>query len=235
MRGVPSKSSKACGPLDPEQLEDVAEASMANAVVLLADARRLAGAGSVATAYSMAILAGEEFGKCQVAIGAVGRVDPSEDCWRDFWRAFYGHAAKLARAARIMYRWLPKELVERFVGVLKPALEQQRREAGLYVDVVNGVAVTPDERITEDEATDAIETIGAVLGLYSAIFSTENPLAEAFARSRPQALRMRAAIESRDREEIRRVWHETTGRALGDAELDSMLEFLGPPPSTSAH
>ena len=230
---VPSKSFKARGPLSPEQLGDVAEASMANAVVLLADARRLADAGSVASAYSMAILAGEEFGKCQVAIGAVGHVDPGDGYWRDFWRAFYGHADKLARAAHIMYSWLPYELVERFVGVLKPALEQQRREAGLYVDVVNGVAVTPDERITEDEATDALETIGAILELYSAMFSDENPLAEAFAQARPEALRMRAAIESRDRDEIRRVWRETTGRTLDDDKLDSMLEFLGSAPATS--
>jgi AbiV family abortive infection protein len=88
---------------------------MANAVVLLADARRLAEAGSVATAYSIAILAGEEFGKCQIAIGAAGRVDPSDEYWRDFWRAFYSHADKLARAAHVMASWLPPELVERFI------------------------------------------------------------------------------------------------------------------------
>jgi AbiV family abortive infection protein len=206
---------------------------MANAVVLLADARRLAEAGSLATAYSMAILAGEEFGKCQVAIGAVGHIEPGDDYWRDFWRAFYGHADKLSRAARIMCDWLPSELVERFVGVLKPALEEQRREVGLYVDVVNGVVVTPDARITEAEATDAIETIGAILDLYSAMFSDENPLSTALAQARPQALRMRAAIESRDREEIRRVWRETTEHTLDDEELDSMLDFLGSAPPQS--
>lgn len=201
---------------------------MANAVVLLADARRLAEAGSVASAYSMAILAGEEFGKCQIAIGAVGHVDAGDAYWRDFWRSFYGHADKLARAAQIMYSWLPHDLVAQFVGVLKPALEQQRREAGLYVDVVNGVALTPDERITGAEATGALDTIGAILELYSAIFSDEKPLADAFAQARPEALRMRKAIESRDREEIRRVWLETTDRGLDDDELDSMLKFLGP-------
>jgi hypothetical protein len=37
---------------------------------------------------------------------------------------------------------------------------------------------------------------------------------------------MRIAIEARDREEIRRVWRETTDSALDDDELDSMLEFL---------
>lgn len=204
---------------------------MANAVVLLVDASRLAETGSFATAYSMAVLAGEEFGKCQVAVGAVGHIDPSEEYWRDFWRAFYGHADKLARAAHTMSNWLPDELLGRFVRVLKPALEQQRREAGLYVDVVNGVAVTPDERITEEEATDAIETIGAILDLYSATFSEDNPLGEAFTRSGPQAQRMRAAIESRDRQEVRRVWGETTGHTLDDDELDSMLEFLGPAPA----
>jgi len=206
---------------------------MANAVVLLADARRLAEAGSMATAYSMAILAGEEFGKCQVAIGAVGRIEPGDNYWKDFWRSFYGHADKLARAAHIMYDWLPPELVERFVGVLKPALEEQRREVGLYVDVVHGVAVTPGERITEAEAVDAIETIGAILDLYSAMFSDEDSLSTAFEQAVPQALRMRAAIESRDREEIRRVWRDTTERTLDDEELDSMLEFLGPAPPQS--
>jgi hypothetical protein len=94
-----------------------------------------------------------------------------------------------------MATWLPPELVERFIGVLRPALEQQRREAGVYVDVVDGVALTPDERITEEEATDAIETIGWILDLYPAVFSDENPLVEAFTRSHPDALRMRAAIE----------------------------------------
>jgi hypothetical protein len=106
------------------------------------------------------------------------------------------------------------------------AIKEQRREAGLYVDVVNGVALTPDERITEAETFDAIETIGTILEFYSAMFSGRNPLADAFAQARPEALRMRMAIESRDREEIRRVWRDTTDSALDDDELDSMLEFL---------
>jgi AbiV family abortive infection protein len=144
------------GPLTPKQLGEVAEASLANAADLIGEARALFEAGAVARAYSLAVLAGEEFGKCQLAIGSVGRDTAGDDYWRDWWAVFYGHGPKLAQAAFIANQFLSMELVEAFLRILEPALEDQRREVGFYVDVVAGGAVSPATAIDAEEARDAI-------------------------------------------------------------------------------
>ncbi|MPZ53323.1 MAG: AbiV family abortive infection protein [Acidimicrobiia bacterium] len=61
--GVPGRRST--GPLTREQLAELAEKSLQSAVVLISDATDLFEHGSTPHAYATAVLAGEEFGKCQ--------------------------------------------------------------------------------------------------------------------------------------------------------------------------
>ena len=194
MRLVPNK--KASGPLTPEQLATLAEASLSNAVALIAEARGLLVAGATARAYSIAILAGEEFGKSQLAAGAVGRVAETAGYWKSWWRDFYGHGPKLARAALNARMFLPTELVKGFSSTLERALKEQRRETGFYVDVVDGRPVSPVDAVDHGEAQAAIESFGAVIDGYAELFSGDG-IAQAFVESHQAAQEMRSALNSR--------------------------------------
>lgn len=215
------------GPLSSDELAHLADASLGNSVVLIADARALLERGSAALAYSIAIVAAEEFGKCQLAVGAIGRLDSSDtDYWRGFWKTFYGHGPKLARAAHLAVRVLTTSDVTRFVAVLEPALREQRRERGLYVDIVGGRPVTPDEEITVLEATETVAAFGSVIDGYASIFDGV-PLEAAIVAAHEEAKLMREALMSRDPARIRLAWEATTGRRLDDQEVRDILGELG--------
>lgn len=211
------------GPLTPEQLAELAEAALSNAADLLAEARLLAEHQAWARCYSLAILAGEEFGKAQMAIGTVGRHKEDDDYWRDWWKDFYGHSPKLARAANHAAAVIPEAIVQDFIRLLEPALQTQRREAGLYVDLVTGAVVRPESTITPVEAQTAIQIFGEVIDGFVAHFATTG-LAETFlAAHRGPGAEMRKALDSRDRDRIRATWEATTGRQPSEAELDHIL------------
>jgi AbiV family abortive infection protein len=213
---VPKRRSS--GPLTPGQLAELAEKSLHSAVVLISDAMDLFDHGSSPHAYAAAVLAGEEFGKCQLAVGTIGRTDADGAYWKDFWSSFYNHGPKLAYAARIAAPYVAEGLIDAFIEFLGRALQEQRREAGIYVNVVDGAIVTPGDEISEDEARKAIETLAPVIDLYDRMFK-ESGLAAAMLSGRPNAERMRAALESRDLNEVRRVWEETTGAPPTDYHL----------------
>jgi AbiV family abortive infection protein len=218
---------KASGPLSAEQLAAIAEAALSNSVRLIADARALFEVGSFARAYSLAVHAGEEFGKSQLAIGSIGRTTADAGYWKDWWRTFYGHEPKLASAASIAQRLVPDELLQPFVALLEAALGEQRRETGFYVDVADGAPLSPDEQITPREARNAVDSFGAVIDFYAAMFEDEG-LANAFLRLTHDgsAAAMRAALESLDRQQIREAWSTRAGRRLDDAELDMIMSML---------
>lgn len=213
---------KASGPLGREQLANLAEASLHGAVVLIADAMDLYQRGSVPHAYATAILAGEEFGKCQLAVGTIGSGAKGSDYWREWWATFYGHGPKLARAAHLAAAWVPTALVDAFVRLMDAALTTQRREVGLYVDIVDGEVVTPGDAISDQEAREAIEVFGSVIDLYDRMFKPTG-LARAMLKSQPQAETMRAALDSRDLEAVREAWKETTGEPASDWQI-AMIE-----------
>jgi hypothetical protein len=162
-----------------------------------------------------------------LAIGAIGHAeDPGGTYWREFWTTFYGHGPKLARMAYIAPTWLPPEVLDSFVGALEPALKQQRREKGFYVDMADGRAVTHDEEITELEAATLIETFGAAIDLYAASFDHDHPLRPAFLSATAEAELMRSALRTREPETIREAWERTTGRRLDDDELQALIKQL---------
>lgn len=214
---VPEK--KASGPLTVEQLGCIAEKSLANAVTLLNEARVFFERGSPPRALALAILAGEEFGKCQLALGAIGLVNPDAEYWKDFWTAFYSHGEKLIRAAFIAVWGLDERLVEQFVKVLRSALSQKRREASFYVDVHLGEVVSPDEEIGEDEVLAALETFEFLIHGYAKIYDGRS-LADEFVAETSKAQKMRIALDSRNVEDVKSVWLETRGLELTTSQLD---------------
>ena len=222
-----TKTKKAGRQPSDVELGAIAEASLANAVALIAEARMLHNAGAYPRSNSVAILAAEEFAKCQMAVGAVGGATTDPDYWKAWWKCFYGHGPKLARAAGFARPFLLEDLVESFINFLQKALKDHRREVGFYVDVVRGRLVTPSEAISCEEAADAIQCFGAVIDGYASKFS-EVGLAAAFEEGTggSPASEMRAALASRDADRIRETWEATTGFRPGDEQMEEIMAIL---------
>lgn len=136
---------KSSGPLTAEQLAVIAEASLANAVELISEARLLHDAGAYPRSYSLAVLAAEEFGKCQLATGTLGQSVDDAKYWKEWWVVFYGHGPKLTRAVATSL-FLTDELKAKFIALLETATKQQRREVGFYLDVREGQPTSPRGR-----------------------------------------------------------------------------------------
>jgi len=204
-------------PLNDEQLASLAKACLTNSVNLIGLSEDLLQMGHVPRAYSIAITAGEEFGKAQIAIGRIGDSFANEVTWKNWWRVFYSHDSKLTSALFIAHLFVPNDALGSFVSAMEPALREHRREWGLYVDVVNGSPRTPDEAISYDEARHLIDILSQVITSYATISPPDHldrQLADAVGVGRE----MRAALESRDLNIIRRTWEATTGNAM-DEEL----------------
>ena len=216
-------SKRSSGPLTATQLSEIAEASLLNARQLISLARDLLSAGIFSTAYSIGVVAGEEFGKCQLAVGSVGLSGADDVYWTEWWKTFYSHGPKLVRAAQAAPVLLPDALMESFVSILEPALREQRRERGFYVEVVNGEIETPSVAISESEAEELVKCFSFVIEGYVSWLGGGS-LAEVFieADSGP-AVEMRSALLTGDTEHIRNVWQASTGQPMDEAILSAFL------------
>ena len=203
----------------------IAEASLANAEELIGEARLLHDVGAYPRSYSLAVLAAEEFGKCQLATGTLGQSLDDAHYWKNWWAAFYGHGPKLTRAVATSLL-LTDELKSRFIVLLGTAIKQQRREVGFYLDVRDGQPTSPGDAIGPEEAAEAIMCFGEVIDMYASAFSEEG-IAKAYLDSHQgPAPEMRAAIRSRDAERIRDTWESTTGLRPDDAMLAEIMRML---------
>ncbi len=91
-------------PLTPAQLGALASATLKNSVDLLRDAEGLAVFGRFPRAFSLAVLAAEEFGKHMMCFGAVGRDKVDPEAWTVFWRRFVTHRPKYENTAISLQR-----------------------------------------------------------------------------------------------------------------------------------
>jgi AbiV family abortive infection protein len=179
--------------------------------------------GHVARAYSLAITAGEEFGKAQIAIGRIGDSAASDATWKNWWRIFYNHDSKITSALFISHLFIPNDDLKLFVSVMGPALAEHRREWGLYVDVVDGAPRTPDESISFDEARHLIDILSKVILSYATI-APPDTLEEQLTIAANSGREMRSALESRDPNVVRKTWEATTGSAMDEELLEWMLK-----------
>jgi AbiV family abortive infection protein len=208
-----------------EQLAQIAEASLANAGELISEARLLHDAGAYPRSYSLAVLAAEEFGKCQLATGTLGQSVDDANYWKEWWAVFYGHGPKLTRAVATSL-FLTDEFKTKFIALLETAIKQQRREVGFYLDVREGQPTSPRDAIGPEEAAEAIMCFGEVIDVYASAFS-ETKMAKAYLDAHQgSAPEMRAAIRSRDPERIRDTWESTTGFRPDDAMLAEIMRKL---------
>jgi len=213
-------------PLDAEQLASLAQACLVNSIELIVEAQELLDVGHIPRAYSIAVTAGEEFGKSQLVIGLVGATSRDAEEWRTWWKGFYSHGDKLARAIVNARTLLPEELITSFAAVMIPILKEQRREWGLYVDMVEGVPRSPQQAISLDDAHALIAMLSEVIHTY-ALISPPNTLRDRFLEAhRGPAQEMRAALDSGNAEVIRTAWERTTGQPIDDALLAWITENM---------
>jgi AbiV family abortive infection protein len=143
-------------PLPPrEDLLKLAQAAIANAGDLLADARTLAEAGRFPRAHALAALACEELGKEHQCLRAVW-LPPAP---KAFWNGFTRHTDKLSHThAQFMLHsdepLASPDLFNTRVHELT-RLAHQRKLRGLYVDYEDGALQIPGH-ITEREAWQLI-------------------------------------------------------------------------------
>ncbi len=223
---VPNK--KASGPLSAIELATLAEASLTNATAIVGEARMLHDAGSIPRSYSLAVLAAEEFGKCQLAVGTLGRRPKDAEAeaayWKEWWGIFYWHGPKLVRAAGMAGQLLPVGLIEPFIRHLEAALRTQRRESGYYVDVVDGQVVSPMDAIGREEAAEAIQCFSIVIEAYADMFR-EVGLATAYLEQHDGKGRdMREALASRDPDRVRSTWEATIGNPIDEERLKDIVD-----------
>ena len=153
-------------PLLPD-LARLTQAALFNARELLADARKLADAGSWPRAHALAVLALEETGKAGICVQAMAPLEQRAP--EAFWKAFKSHEDKLEIARgvlEILIREPVGPIVETFERLGHAAKSGHvRKMGGLYVGYDNGRIATPDD-ISATEAQTMIADAQLVLDFH---------------------------------------------------------------------
>lgn len=146
--------------LTPEQMADLALASLSNARTLYDDAMLLRGSRRLAGAFVLAGLAMDEVGKHMLVASFYGARNDSDDEWRKFWRRFKAHQEKLGNA--LLSAWMGDLLND------DPPPDAKafhiRRLAATYADVTeDGTVSVPSETITQAEVDDLLRKVAVEL------------------------------------------------------------------------
>ena len=151
--------------LTTEQIGELAHKSLENSIALLDEAEGLASFEKYPRAFSLGVLAAEEFGKFLMCFGGMAHRPEDASYWTDFWSRFYDHRPRYESAFGWVMLYLPKEEAEniwaKFTQHVRADLD--RKLAGLYVDVVDGAVRSPDEMIGPEEAFDSLQVFEVVI------------------------------------------------------------------------
>lgn len=146
-----------------DELLALAQAALANAVDLLADARLLAQSGSFPRAHALAILACEELGKEQDCVQAIWKPVIRPEV---FWDRFASHTQKLhhVQVLLMLESGEPVGPADAFNARIcyGSRSAHTRKLRGLYVDYAGGVIKVPGE-ITEHETERVISQAQAAV------------------------------------------------------------------------
>ncbi|MBF6238710.1 AbiV family abortive infection protein [Nocardia otitidiscaviarum] len=161
------------------QLAELARAALDNSAALLDDARFLLVGGRWPRAYSVAVLAAEEYGKFHRCVLESLSMDANDHTWDEFWRDFRLHKPKFA-AWYGQYvdgqDWGPvgsvgdADWLREWNSAPGKAREHDRdKQAGFYVDfdTESGSIRVPADRCTEEMATELIEKVSSVVAYWA--------------------------------------------------------------------
>lgn len=192
-------------------MADLAEASLRNAARLLDDADVLLSAGRFPRAVALAVLATEEFGKCVMAVGSVGRDRSDVEYWRRFRRDMRHHPSKGEVAVEIAGDVLadPERWFAYQADAPKVAeVAQELKFAAIYVDLgEDGRVRTPESLITETLARVVVAALGAEIRRWDQ-FLRDADFRLLLRKIYPEMARMTDRFTSEDPEEVARAYEE---------------------------
>jgi AbiV family abortive infection protein len=200
------------GPLTPEQLGELASATLTNSIELLRDAEGLAIFGRYPRAYSLAVLAAEEFGKHMMCFGAVGRESVDPEAWPTFWKKFLSHNPKYENAVAMAMSFLPPEAGAQFAEKFEEhvSADQKRRLDGFYVDWKNGAIVTPDSVVTDELVSDLLSVFTTVIYSWADHWQGTD-FGQMFGQAESSASLVQKALLTGDAQEVAKALRETLG------------------------
>lgn len=158
--------------LSTEQLGILAEKTLVNARELLDEAKALGLLEHFPRAFSLAVLAAEEFGKHLMCFGAAGLRPDDQEMWKDFHQRFRSHTPKYENLFAMATAMLPEEESERYAQDIAKhvAADQARKLAGFYVDLIDGEAVHPGEAIGPEEVYGALTVFDQIISAWESRF-----------------------------------------------------------------
>lgn len=212
-------------PLSTVELGAVAEAALLNSLALLDDAELLAKHAHWPRSFALAVLAGEEFGKVMMCLGALGHPDASDGLyWDEFWDRFVDHKPKYENvfglAASAIDDPRVVEDLRRRVGDHVRA-DQERKLEALYVDYRNSALKLPWVLVNEDDVQAILTVFGTTIRSWVSACGGPH-IAAKIVESEPAAREFQAARATGDEALVRQVLEEQF--RVGDAESPSVDE-----------
>jgi AbiV family abortive infection protein len=213
-------------PLTLDQLADIARESLDNAVDLVNEADGLVSFGRFARGYAIAILSGEEFGKFMMCQGTVGHLPGDATFWLEFWRRFKSHPEKAANFTSMVGHVVEDDEQRRwFMENIKLHVDadQNRKFAGLYVDVGDdGTVTAPRTAVSPDSARAVVQILGTLIRSHAAGWEGVD-FHDLYRESQAGAKQMIEALKTGDSETIMSAWDatlqrrsDTSGETRGD-------------------
>ncbi len=207
------------------ELGAVAEAALLNSLALLEDADLLAEHAHCPRSFDLAVLAGEEFGKVMMCLGALGHPEASDgNFWDEFWDRFVDHKPKYENVFGLAASFIddPRivEDLRRRVGDHMRA-DQERKLDALYVDYRNAALKLPWVLVNEHDVRAILTVFGTTIRTW--VKTSGGPhIAARIVESEPAAREFQAARATGDEALVRQVLEDQF--RIGDADSQTAGE-----------
>jgi AbiV family abortive infection protein len=207
-------------PLTLEQIASLAEKTLANSVALLDEADGFLYLGHYPRAFALGVLAAEEFGKHMMCHGIAAFAGKRSGNWDDFFKRFRNHQPKYENAVSMALGHVVDEerrddLLRAFTDIVKN--DQARKLSGLYVDIRDGEAVSPEEAIDEGLAEETLFVLNELIRNWAARFAGADWF-EVFQRGLDAGgYEVASALEAGDQEEVARLFAAMRARTRKDS------------------
>lgn len=156
--------------LEPAVMAELAVAALRNARRLFDDALVLRSSGRLASAFTLATLAGEEVGKHVMVMSFFGRDTRRDEEWDKLWRRFRRHESKLGNMQ--LGAWLADVYDD---GDPPDPHEVHRlRLHATYTEVLDGVVSCPEDVVTEPQVAQLLSDVQGELRFAESVTGSQD-------------------------------------------------------------